>query len=815
MIHERENGNVGIGIENPPARLSVKGTTFQISGVTTMAGSDVVTGSGTLFTVQVAAGDMITIGEETRTIIEVTDNTHLKVDSNFTTTTGPPDDMMTVLPDILRVEDSTGQPKLVVSKKGNIGMGTDNPRTSLHIPEQGLQIGTSDLAYNNFHIVSDMTGDSRGLRLFNGNYGAGAHLLTVKVNGNVGIGTSAPGAKLSINGGLHVGGDSDPGNDNLLVDGDIAISGKHAFRGSDSWLRLNQDKAFTSGVHTPGVFAPMSLNVGGAGSWGDPGRGNVWITGKVGIGTMEPGAKLDVNGGAYLGYETTVSNFGEMLKSGFYQNGGQNITGDVPDDSHHWTHLITARHSNTNNNHQLQIAASYRGNNRLFFRKIQANGISNPQWHEIATRGSNSFSGNQIISGNVGIGTSAPGAKLSINGGLHVGGDSDPGNDNLLVDGDIAISGKHAFRGSDSWLRLNQDKAFTSGVHTPGVFAPMSLNVGGAGSWGDPGRGNVWITGKVGIGTDDPKAKLDVRGTITTSGSNIELTQQASGNRYSYIDFHGDDTYIDYGLRVIRHNTGENAESRIQHRGTGILRLHTQESGSHIVLQPGGNVGIGTTDPKAKLHIAGNLRLNIGEGLEFLGDNNYFGTHLDARVFRMIDSNGTGGIVDGGIAVEGFTPTDDKRKQIMSIRGNGNVGIGTSAPGAKLNVNGNLKLQYGAAINEFSSDGTLSSKSDSSVPTEKAVKSYVDKIQSGRVSIGRSTSSGDRKIRKEISYKKFSKSPTVVLGVVGLDVDKRFNTRYKIWVENVTDNGCDVIFRTWADTDIYLLEAQWIAYGPM
>lgn len=36
--------------------------------------------------------------------------------------------------------------------------------------------------------------------------------------------------------------------------GDVRLNGKHAFRGSDSWLRLNQDGGFSSGVYTPGTF---------------------------------------------------------------------------------------------------------------------------------------------------------------------------------------------------------------------------------------------------------------------------------------------------------------------------------------------------------------------------------------------------------------------------------------------------------------------------------------------------------------------------------------------------------------------------------
>jgi hypothetical protein len=46
-----------------------------------------------------------------------------------------------------------------------------------------------------------------------------------------------------------------------------------------------------------------------------------------------------------------------------------------------------------------------------------------------------------LNSGQVGIGTQNPAAKLSIHGGLHVGGDADPGDKNLLVDGKASIEG--------------------------------------------------------------------------------------------------------------------------------------------------------------------------------------------------------------------------------------------------------------------------------------------------------------------------------------------------------------------------------------
>jgi hypothetical protein len=60
-----------------------------------------------------------------------------------------------------------------------------------------------------------------------------------------------------------------------------------------------------------------------------------------------------------------------------------------------------------------------------------------------------------------------------------------------------------------------------------------------------------------------------------------------------------------------------------------------------------------------------------------------------------------------------------------------NIGISTDADLITLALNlvtiaGSLQLSLGAAVNEFSIDGTLAGDSDAAVPTEKAVKTYAD-----------------------------------------------------------------------------------------
>jgi hypothetical protein len=93
--------------------------------------------------------------------------------------------------------------------------------------------------------------------------------------------------------------------------------------------------------------------------------------------------------------------------------------------------------------------------------------------------------------------------------------------------------------------------------------------------------------GDVTLGGAGSPSNLTVRGDIQIDAANTEtrsltIGQGRAGDGYSYIDLVGDATNTDYGLRLIRGNTGANTYSDVQHLGTGALRLRALTTGSNI-----------------------------------------------------------------------------------------------------------------------------------------------------------------------------------------------------------------------------------------
>lgn len=76
------------------------------------------------------------------------------------------------------------------------------------------------------------------------------------------------------------------------------------------------------------------------------------------------------------------------------------------------------------------------------------------------------------------------------------------------------------------------------------------------------------------------------------------------------------------------------------------------------------------------------------------------------------------------------------------------------------------------------------------------------------------TGSGPREARQQETFSEtFAEPPAVTVGISMWDMDHKANSRVDISAENVTVKGFEIVFRTWADTRIARIRADWMAIG--
>lgn len=75
---------------------------------------------------------------------------------------------------------------------------------------------------------------------------------------------------------------------------------------------------------------------------------------------------------------------------------------------------------------------------------------------------------------------------------------------------------------------------------------------------------------------------------------------------------------------------------------------------------------------------------------------------------------------------------------------------------------------------------------------------------------------GPREVRRRVTFAgTFRAAPLVQVTLSMWDVHHATNMRAEIVAENVTPEGFDVVFRTWGDTRIARMRADWLALGEV
>ena len=178
-------------------------------------------------------------------------------------------------------------------------------------------------------------------------------------------------------------------------------------------------------------------------------------------------------------------------------------------------------------------------------------------------------------------------------------------------------------------------------------------------------------SGKLAVGTTSPSAKLHVNSGTSNTCATFESTD--AGAAINITDSNARSTIEQNGatLSIIADTDASDASSNI--------RLKVDNS-TKLIVNSSGNVGIGTTNPTARLYVQNDQGGSNGRILLDANVSSGYDTQIDATDVGLeftAKSNSRGFAFNTG-----SSPSEKVR-----ITSSGNVGIGTTSPGFKLEVN--------------------------------------------------------------------------------------------------------------------------------
>jgi len=620
-----------------------------------------------------------------------------------------------------------------VLSSGNVGIGTTNPGFALDV--KGT-INSADPAtpyysrmyangsYGYFITNSPATYFSAPLRVSGGGIGSytgdvyiqtsGSTIMTATTTGNVGIGTTAPGAKLDIE---MVNTTSDtPGNALALRIARVAAGQMFGLRISSTGSQdLTLDRYY-GGAWSQAVTLQRS-------------------SGNVGIGTVSPSALLDVNGTAWLRgtgtsglYVNSSGNVGigttsptnklyvsDTSGTPLYVDGGvsqavfkYNAIG--------WTlttkYVLGGMGIESNNALSLNTGAAspmYFGTNSAERMRLSATGglsVGTATWN-----GTDPGVGNVAIQGNVGIGTTGPGAKLEVSDGNILTG-STYGYTAKRTDGTAV--GKFYVAGTTDYVTLDSIGGDPLVLKTNGAYRAIidsSGNMGLGGSVADAtfsGASMVIKSGNVGIGTTSPLAMLSV-------GNNSQYRVDSSGNltRINNVPYSFPSSQATINGSMLSNDASGNL-AWSSPSGTGTQGYWTRFGTTLFPYTPtdnlatSGNMGIGTTSPKTLLDV--NSLFNVtSAGNVGIGTTGPTGTGLGAN-FKTLELSG----VDANVFLRGSTDA------FLTLSHSGAAADGKNwdfyALGTKLDFR-LVNDAYSAATNWLEVERSGTTVTDVSIPT--------------------------------------------------------------------------------------------------